>query len=97
MTESFGLVFAEAMACALPIVATVVGGIPELIRSGQEGILVEPGQPEQIRTALEKLLSNRTALIEMGNAGRRRIEQKYTWGKIADRYLEIYTHSIESG
>jgi len=97
LTESFGLVFAEAMACALPIVATVVGGIPELIRSGKEGILVEPEQPKQIRAALEQLLSDRAALTKMGNAGRRRIEQKYTWSKIADRYLEIYRHSIESG
>ena len=88
---------AFAMACALPIVATVVGGIPELIRSGKEGILVEPGQPQQIRAALEKMLSNRTILDEMGNAGRRRIEEKYTWSKIADRYLEIYKRSVGSG
>ena len=71
LTESFGLVFAEAMSCALPVVATVVGGIPELIRSGVEGILVEPGHPEQIRAALEQLLSDRTTLIELGRAGRR--------------------------
>jgi glycosyltransferase involved in cell wall biosynthesis len=93
-TESFGLVFAEAMACALPVVATHVGGIPELIRSGKEGILVEPNNPSHIRAALEDLLSDASRLIEMGNAGRRRIEEQYTWDRIAQRYLEIYQRSL---
>ena len=88
--ESFGLVFAEAMASGLPIVATRVGGIPELIHTGEEGILVESANPAEIRAALETLMANRAQLSAMGLAGRRRIEEKYTWEKIAQAYLDIY-------
>lgn len=93
-TESFGLVFAEAMACGLPIVATTVGGIPELITSGKEGILVNPDEPGLVRAAIEQMLSDDTARIEMGKAGRQRIEDRYTWSRIADQYLEIYKQCI---
>lgn len=89
-TESFGLVFAEAMASGLPIIATRVGGIPELIRSGTEGILVNPASAGEIREALEYFTDNPEALDEMGLAGRRRIEDKYTWSTIASAYARIY-------
>jgi len=89
-TESFGLVFAEAMASGLPVIATKVGGIPELIRSGTEGILVNPASAGEIREALKYFDDNRDALVEMGSAGRRRIEEKYTWTRIAAAYAKIY-------
>ena len=92
-TESFGLVFAEAMASGLPVIATKVGGIPELIRSGTEGILVSPASAGEIREAQEYFINNREALSEMGLAGRRRIGEKYTWstsaGAFAGRYGEV--------
>lgn len=93
-TESFGLVFAEAMATGLPVLATRVGGIPELIRSGTEGILVNPASPAEIRGTLEHLMQNRALLAEMGVAGRRRIEEKYTWRSVAKAYLDVYEEVV---
>ena len=89
-TESFGLVFAEAMACGLPIIGTDVGGIPELVRHGTDGILVKPAEPGKVRESLEALLNNPAKRKAMGLAARQRIEEKYAWRVIASQYLEHY-------
>ena len=89
-TESFGLVFAEAMSCGLPIMGTFVGGIPELVRHETDGILVNPAKPGEIRESLETMLNNPEKRIAMGIAARQRIEEKYSWRVIAEQYLECY-------
>lgn len=89
-TESFGLVFAEAMSCGLPILGTFVGGIPELVRNGTDGILVGLAKPKKIREALNILLNNPEKRIAMGCAARQRIEDKYSWKIIASQYLDCY-------
>jgi len=89
-TESFGLVFAEAMSCGLPILGTFVGGIPELVRHETDGILVNPAQPGEIRESLKKMLNDPEKTIAMGIAARQRIEEKYAWRVIAEKYLECY-------
>ena len=89
-TESFGLVFAEAMSCGLPIIGTFVGGIPELVRHEIDGILVNPAKPGEIRESLETMLNNPEKRIAMGIAARQRIEEKYSWRVIAAQYLECY-------
>jgi glycosyltransferase involved in cell wall biosynthesis len=95
--ESFGLVFAEAMASGLAVIATRIGGIPELIRSGTEGILVSPASPGEIRAALEYVMEHPESLQKMGVAGRRRIEEKYTWRAVAKRYLAVYQDVLQRG
>ena len=89
-TESFGLVFAEAMASGLPVVATAVGGIPEIIREGREGFLVEPQDHAAIRQRLELLLGDCALRARMSAAARQRIEEKFTWRRVALQYLEVY-------
>lgn len=89
-TESFGLVFTEAMSCELPILASNVGGIPETVRHGVDGLLCPPGRPDLLRTNIESMIQNVDARIEMGKSGRRRILDKYTWQKVAEQYLETY-------
>lgn len=93
-TESFGLVFAEAMSSSLPVIATTVGGIPELITSGKDGILVAPGRPDLIRGALEKLLLSKSKRRSLGDTGRQRILDKFTWSIVANQYLDLYEASI---
>ncbi len=95
-TESFGLVFAEAMSCGLPILGTFVGGIPELVRHETDGILVNPAQPGEIRESLEKMLNNPEKTIAMGVAARQRIEEKYAWRVIAEQYLACYQNVLSS-
>lgn len=93
--ESFGLVFTEAMSCELPVLASNVGGIPETVRHGIDGLLCPPGRPDLLRQNIEWFIQNRDARIEMGKSGRRRVLETYTWKKVAERYLETYESVLE--
>jgi glycosyltransferase involved in cell wall biosynthesis len=89
-TESFGLVFTEAMSCGLPILASNAGGIPETVRHGIDGLLCPPGRPELLRDNIETMLGNRDLRIRMGHAGRQRILDHYTWHRVSQQYLDTY-------
>jgi glycosyltransferase involved in cell wall biosynthesis len=89
-TESFGLVFTEAMSCGLPILASDVGGIPETVRHGVDGFLCPPGRPELLRANIETLIGNRDLRARMGRAGRQRVIDRYTWHRVSEQYLETY-------
>jgi glycosyltransferase involved in cell wall biosynthesis len=93
LAEAFGNVIAEAMACGLPIIGANEGGIPDLV--GEEnGILVEPGNVEQIKSAIIAMKTNEEMRIRMGKANRVKIEQKYKWEKVAIAYNRIYEKSL---
>lgn len=89
-TESFGLVFAEAMSCGLPIAASNVGGIPETVRDGVDGLLCPPDDPASLRENLLRLMSNVDARKEISHWQRERILERYTWDQIAARYADLY-------
>lgn len=89
-TESFGLVFAEAMASGLPILATRVGGIPDLVRHGLDGLLVEPADPHALRAALARLIANPAERRAMGASARARVLERYSWHQVAAQYLKVY-------
>ncbi|GAI31411.1 unnamed protein product [marine sediment metagenome] len=84
----------EAMACGVPVVATKVGGTPEVVKDGKNGFLLEPGRPKLIAENLVHLLQNEKLSKEMGTAGRKFVE-KYDWDVIADRTLQVYHEAIE--
>jgi glycosyltransferase involved in cell wall biosynthesis len=69
VSEAFGIVALEAMACGKPIIASDVGGLSEVIRDGENGILVPPRDPEAIAAAMERLLENPDLCQRLGNAG----------------------------
>lgn len=89
-TESFGLVFAEAMSCGLPIAASNVGGIPETVRDGIDGLLCPPGDPLALRENILRLASSIETREEISHSQRERILERYTWDKIAARYADVY-------
>ncbi len=78
----------EAMAMRLPIVATAVGGTPEVVVQGETGLLVPPGDPVALAAAIEKLLANPEMAQTFGRAGRERIEQRFAEGVMVRR-LEV--------
>ena len=94
--EPFGLVNLEAMACETAVVASRVGGIPEIVVEGETGYLVDydPEQTESFTTALaariDELLSDSGLATKMGKAGRERVMQHFGWPAIAARTLELY-------
>lgn len=80
----------EAMACSLPIVSTIVSGTVDLIRHGQSGLLVPPGEPTRLAEAIIQLLSDPEKAASLGAAARRSVEDSFTIQFVASRYLDLY-------
>lgn len=90
LVESFGLVFAEAMACGLPLIGGRTGGVPELVKE-ENGILVEPCNIGEIKKAILDMKNNENRRTLMGKANREKVLKDYTWEIIASKYVEVYS------
>jgi glycosyltransferase involved in cell wall biosynthesis len=90
LSENFPVVALEAMSSGKPVIASRVGGIPELVSNNENGILVSPGNVEQLVEALLRLLENDALRSRMGNMGRKLVEEKYDWKKIGQLYLKEF-------
>ena len=88
--EGFGVVCAEAMAHARPVVASSVGGLLDLVVDGETGIHVPPGDVGALRAALERLLADRDLRRRMGEAGRARVLERFTWDAVVEATLATY-------
>jgi starch synthase len=98
--EPFGITNLEAMACGVPVVATRVGGIPEIVVHGQTGLLVDvptdrptdgdPAVAEALAAAINELVADPARRRAMGEAGRARAADQFSWADIATRTLEVY-------
>ncbi|RCK79354.1 MAG: Glycosyltransferase [Candidatus Ozemobacter sibiricus] len=89
--EAFGISICEAMERGVPVVATAVGGIPEIIRDGQDGLLVPSDEPERLAAALRELATRPDRRRQLGEAGRQRILSEFSRAQALDKHLEIYT------
>jgi glycosyltransferase involved in cell wall biosynthesis len=87
LQEGFGIVFLEAMAAGLPIVAARAGAVPETVPDGECGILAPPGNPAALASALSTLLADAALRRRMGEAGRRRVRE-FDAPLVASRFLE---------
>ena len=83
-------VLVEAMACALPVVTTAVGGIPELVENGVNGALVAPGDPAGVADALQQLLDDPSLRSRLGAAARIGVEDAYDVDKAARRLRDVF-------
>jgi teichuronic acid biosynthesis glycosyltransferase TuaC len=90
LSEGLPTVVCEAMNCGRPVVATAVDGTPEIVRDGETGLLVPPGDPEALAGALARVLDDPALAGRMGEAALRIGRERYTWEANARRMTEIY-------
>jgi glycosyltransferase involved in cell wall biosynthesis len=91
--EAFSLPASEAAACGLAVVATRSGGIPEVVEHGKTGILVARGDAKELAMAISQLIDNPALARAMGEAGRRRMLERFTWEASA-RHLADLIESV---
>lgn len=87
--EPFGIVILEFMACGKPVIASRTGGIPEILKDKENGILVHPGNPKKLGDAISFVLQNKAVATRMGELGKKEA-QKYTWDSVVDQIEKIY-------
>lgn len=88
--EGFGIVLLEAMLAGLPVVATRVSAVPEVVADGKTGLLVEPGDAAGVAVHLESLLTDRERAAALGDAGRRRARTEFSVARMAERTQAVY-------
>ncbi|RLF87574.1 glycosyltransferase family 1 protein [Thermococci archaeon] len=95
-SEAFGIVILEAMASGVPVVATTVGGIPEVVRESESGILVPPGDEVALKRAIIKILSDKNLANKLGKAGRKAVEKEYSWKVVVEKIEKVYEEVLNS-
>ncbi len=95
-SEALGSVLLEAMACGLPVVATRVGGIPEVVEPGRTGLLVPAGQPAALAEAIGSLLTDPEAALQMGRQARSYVLEKRSSRLMVAQTLKLYRRLLSA-
>ncbi|MEK6837350.1 MAG: glycosyltransferase family 4 protein, partial [Nanoarchaeota archaeon] len=93
-TEGLGVVLLEAIAAGTPVVASNVGGIPDVITSNKTGLLVGQKNPAALSKAIVSLLKNSWLRKRFGTAAKIRVEKNFSWEKIAAEFAKVYDSII---
>jgi glycosyltransferase involved in cell wall biosynthesis len=88
--ECAGTVLMEGMACGTPVVASDVGSLAYVVQDGEAGIIVAPGNAEELAAACRKLLEDRELADRMGVAGRARAENRFAWPLLTRQYIDLF-------
>jgi glycosyltransferase involved in cell wall biosynthesis len=96
ISELLGLSLIEAMAAGTPVIASRLGGLPEVVDDGETGFLVTPGDTEELADRLTLLLSRPDRAMEMGRRGREVVAERFTWEACARRCLDAYAEVLGS-
>jgi glycosyltransferase involved in cell wall biosynthesis len=95
--EPFGIVPLEAMACAVPVVASAVGGLADTITSGETGLLVPARDPAALAAAVHQLLGDPQRAARYGQAGLRRVRHWYSWDRVSAQCETVYHRLLDRG
>jgi glycosyltransferase involved in cell wall biosynthesis len=93
--EAFGLVVIEAMASGKPVIISNIPGVRENITDGEEGLLIEPTNPEDIAEKINHLMADKKFRERMGAKGRKKVENNYTLKRVVDQLEEVYQELSE--
>ncbi len=93
--EGFPLVPLEAMSYGVPVIASRIGGLPEIVEDGKNGILFEPGNPGDLSQKVRALWNNSDQCNKLGIAGRKKVQTHYTKEKYYGRLMDIYRKAID--
>ncbi|HSF60116.1 MAG TPA: glycosyltransferase family 4 protein, partial [Gaiellaceae bacterium] len=85
----------EAMAAGKPLVATRVGGLPELVRDGETGLLVDEQDADELADAIVELAGDPAVRARMGDSGRALIRDSLSWESVAERYEAVYERVVQ--
>jgi D-inositol-3-phosphate glycosyltransferase len=94
LTESFGLVALEAMACGTPVVGTRVGGLQTVIENGESGLLVPAGDDQALADAIADVLLDARLRMHLAHGARDRAEH-FTWRRVGDRITDLYDRVLD--
>lgn len=92
--EPLGITILEAMSMRKPVIATKVGGIPEIITNGFDGILVEPKNSLQLARVITHVLMDSSLRKKLGDNARKKVEKDFTWELVAKKHLELYNNLL---
>jgi glycosyltransferase involved in cell wall biosynthesis len=94
--EAFGQTALESIACGTPVIGFDAGGIPDIVRPGQTGLLAKTGEVESLRAAIEKMFSNAERRVEMGERARSVAVEEYALDVQTERYVKLYRDLINA-
>ncbi len=92
--EAFGIVALEAMASCVPVIVSDIPGVRDVIVEGKHGLLTEPMNSEDLAGKIRTLIQNPDMAERMGKNGRKRVEEKFTWSKVAKRIEKVYQNTL---
>jgi glycosyltransferase involved in cell wall biosynthesis len=95
--ESFGMAFVEAWAAGKPVVGCNAGAVPSVVSDGVDGLLVPVADAASLGQALLRLLRSPALRQRLGQAGRQKVQQRYTWEIVTRRWREVYERVLSSG
>ncbi len=96
LSESFPMTVLEAMSCGLPVIASRVGGIPEMVTHGKDGLLVNPGDAKDLASALRLISGERDRALQMGACAREKVSSRFTAQEMALRTSIFYREALEA-
>lgn len=94
LDEGFGIAFIEAMACGIPVIGTNVGGIPDIIKNNENGIIIEPRNEKQIINSILNLLNNKDLAEKLSAKGHEYVKKQFNWDNIYKKMKSVYEEVI---
>jgi len=95
LSEAFGVAIIEASSCQKPVIVSDIGGLPEVVKNDETGIVIPSKNSELTAKAIERLLLDKELRTKMGNAGRDRVKHLYNWNDNVNQMMQIYKELIK--